>query len=321
MREFVVFYHLAQIGPNWKAIYSEQMEVFKQSGLLDQALCTFLCYTGQEEFPFVPPNVVLKKYREYPVHEAQTLRFLKAFCDKLSFNIPILYIHSKGVTAHLREPGVFENTVLWRRYLESKTVLNREECLDALLEYDHCGPLYSRNFITAYHYKDKTTYVEKEMPFYHGNFWWANSDHIKKLSYESMTSRGGVTTKHGITLGPEEKTCQELWVAQKGKGKNFGSYMFTALGVYTSDWGKPEPSYIHIEPIQVGQDLEALFKNKDIHWLYLPFRDITEEEMKRVKDNTEVKIGNILFRNIHPWYWTEDELLHLDGFKGGIEVL
>lgn len=319
MLQFVVFYHVAQVGPNWRDIYTEQMNLFEQSGLLDEAISTFLCYEGDEGLPFIPNGIAVRKY-DKPAHEVQTLTFLKEFCDKLLFNIPVLYIHSKGVTAHLREPGVYESTTLWRRYLEEKVVTNRQECLDALTEYDHCGPLFSRNFLTRYNEGNEPRIAQREMPFYHGNFWWANSEHIKNLSISDLHSRP-LHTKRGTVVSPDRQTCQELWVASKGRGKNVGSYMFTTPGPYTSDWTKPEVSRIHIEPILPGLNLSEIYQNKNIHWLYLPLRDILLEEMIRLGDNTEIKIGNILYRNSYPWEWVNETTLRLQGYKEDVEIL
>ncbi len=93
-------------------------------------------------------------------YEFPTLQLLKNRCMTENEECRILYLHTKGVN----NPGN-KNIEAWRNCMLYFLVNKYETCFKILEKHDCCGI----NF--------------KNKPFVHfqGNFWWSNSNHIKKL--------------------------------------------------------------------------------------------------------------------------------------------
>jgi len=102
--------------------------------------------------------------------EFPTLSKLKDFCDINTTNYKVLYIHTKGV----RRPNsqFIED---WRNYMEYFLIEKHEDCLRDLDHYNTAG----------------VNYHIKPWNHYSGNFWWANSNHIKKLIHPNKLPRTG----------------------------------------------------------------------------------------------------------------------------------
>lgn len=108
--------------------------------------------------------------------EFPTLSKLKLFCDSSTKNYHILYIHTKGIIHNT--PFVED----WRNFMEYFLIERHEVCLNDLLKYDAVG----------------VNYHKKPWNHYSGNFWWANSYHIKKLvDPDSLPREGNKYTEGG----------------------------------------------------------------------------------------------------------------------------
>lgn len=89
--------------------------------------------------------------------EAETLCNIWEYCQTNDSNV--LYLHSKGVTKPENK-----NIQDWSNLMEYFLIEKHEQCLETLSCHDVCGLNYHPN-----------------NPHFSGNFWWATSDHIKKL--------------------------------------------------------------------------------------------------------------------------------------------
>ena len=193
MKQLTVFYHL--FVPNtsgmWVWWVDEQLGLIKESGLADNAKVK-MCITmplgliGQikkdnsvyveknytevvleyinSHYPFVE-IVDMRDIGEQPnIFEGQTLKEL--YLHSLKNDGYVCYLHNKGVTENFYNTwGVFGEDSRWRRYMQDHCIGRWRECIEKLDEgYDAVGANYFKDFY----------------PFA-GNFWWATTEHIKKL--------------------------------------------------------------------------------------------------------------------------------------------
>lgn len=109
---------------------------------------------------------------------------------------PVLYAHSKG--AGFPVPSVSDS---WRHCM-TRIVRDAKVCLDHLAEgADTVGC----HWLTAEAYPNR----EVEIPFYGGNFWWATSEHLRKLDrpredhrYWAEAWLGSVRPQNPVNLVP-----------------------------------------------------------------------------------------------------------------------
>lgn len=217
--DHVVFWHIAQIG-NWAPVVAEQaskLSVFPRvivGKLGGQPLdLPDNCTVAYE-------SAVLSEY-EYP-----TLNLLYDHCKR--HNCLVLYLHTKGVSygaakyenikqfwAHLGVPDLEtlqKNIVEWRRYMEHYVIGRREKCWKELEGgKDLAGVSY-----------------QNDPPHFMGNFWWARSDYIRKLSPPMV-----------YASGEEKRAYAEYWV---GSGNPKAANLRTVKhNLYL--WGMPWRDY------------------------------------------------------------------------------
>ena len=193
MKNLTVFYHL--FIPNtsgmWVWWVEEQLGLIKESGLADKAKVK-VCITmplglvGQIKkdnavyvektydevvlehltikYPFIEILDIRGIGREANIFEGQTLKEL--YLHSLKNDGYVLYLHNKGATENFYNTwGVFGEDRKWRKYMQHHCVTRWKECVEKLDEgYDCVGANYFKDFY----------------PFA-GNFWWATTDHIKRL--------------------------------------------------------------------------------------------------------------------------------------------
>lgn len=118
------------------------------------------------------PN--LDKSKIPAITEEFTLKFIWDYSRSLSENEKILYLHTKGSTfiKKFLEKREYTNECFrffclnnWRKFMEWGVIEKYKECCLALDEYDTAG----------------VNWVSWPLSHYSGNFWWANSNHLKKL--------------------------------------------------------------------------------------------------------------------------------------------
>ena len=193
MKQLTVFYHLfiPNTAGTWVWWVDEQLGLIKESGLADKAKVK-MCITmplgliGQikkdnsvyveksytdvvleyisSHYPFVEILDLRDLSIQPNVFEGQTLK--EVYSHSIKNDGYVLYIHNKGVTENFYNTwGVFGEDHRWRRYMQKHCISRWEECVSKLDEgYDCVGANYYKDFY----------------PFA-GNFWWATTEHIKKL--------------------------------------------------------------------------------------------------------------------------------------------
>jgi len=193
MKQLTVFYHLfiPNTSGTWVWWVDEQLGLIKESGLADKAKVK-MCITmplgliGQilkdnsvyveksytdvvleyisSHYPFVEILDLRDLSIQPNVFEGQTLK--EVYSHSIKNDGYVLYIHNKGVTENFYNTwGVFGEDHKWRRYMQKHCISRWEECVAKLDEgYDCVGANYYKDFY----------------PFA-GNFWWATTEHIKKL--------------------------------------------------------------------------------------------------------------------------------------------
>lgn len=175
---------------NWKEILIDQLEKIKNSGLYKNANKLYLFAFGDDnewnDFSYIIKNYDVDNKIEIKRHsdnfyEYHTLQNLWHFCQSNPDSY-ILYFHLKGVWSRYNtqtgENDEYDPTkssknpealLQWKNCMEYFNIERWRNCIDKLSEnYEVVGSLYNYN---------------PECPLFTGNFWWANSNYIKKLDY------------------------------------------------------------------------------------------------------------------------------------------
>jgi hypothetical protein len=105
-------------------------------------------------------NIKTSQISDINIGEFYTLKQIEMHCKSTITNDKILYIHTKGVTSNNNE---CIND--WRKYMLYFNVVQHEQASKELENYDTYG----------------VDLVTEPTKHYSGNFWWSNSNHIKKL--------------------------------------------------------------------------------------------------------------------------------------------
>ena len=165
-----IFFHV-YLKSGYSRILIDKFKKFKSSGLYEKANKIYLTLFGDIEIHSEFLNDFKDMYPkiEYAVianavfnNEPDTLNLMIKKANEYTENTPMLYLHTKGLS--YSNPDLKKNVDAWVRYLDLYVINKWEECVDSLKENDAAGGFY----------------VEDPKHF-QGNFWWANSDHIKNL--------------------------------------------------------------------------------------------------------------------------------------------
>jgi hypothetical protein len=178
--KIAIFYHLFQKN-NWRNIFDEQMNKVCSSGLY--AACDFihLGINGNDDLPYNLPKFKINR-NTILINESETLRSLWDFCDK-NEDYYVLYFYAKGVT-HYGTHREY-NTNSWRLYLDYFNLHRWKDCVEKLKEYDTVGTEFIKE--SNYWDSEKKWRAENNWHF-SGNFWWANSNYVKKLNPDYLFS-------------------------------------------------------------------------------------------------------------------------------------
>ena len=222
MKQLTVFYHLfiPNTSGTWVWWVDEQLGLIKESGLADKAKVK-MCITmplgliGQDKkdnsvyveksytdvvleyisshYPFVEILDLRDLSIQPNVFEGQTLK--EVYSHSIKNDGYVLYIHNKGVTENFYNTwGVFGEDHRWRRYMQKHCISRWKECVSKLDEgYDCVGANYFKDFY----------------PFA-GNFWWATTDHLKRL--ESPLDADKYYNNNSPT---NYRYAFELWIGTK----------------------------------------------------------------------------------------------------------
>ncbi|MDQ0416729.1 hypothetical protein J2Z48_000896 [Croceifilum oryzae] len=171
----VCFIHACAIH-NWAEILDGQLKRLCSSGLYQKLDAVFvnivtnqmdthhieekLAWMGIEQYDDTLQFIIKPDMHDF---ERSTLAWLQQYSTVNPQNVRILYFHVKG----LRYFGGPEqpNVADWRNVLETVVIDHHTLCMECLGKADACG----LQFCIAM------------SPHFSGNFWWANSQYIKRL--------------------------------------------------------------------------------------------------------------------------------------------
>jgi hypothetical protein len=195
-----IYLHVCMIN-NWEEITNQILNQINTSGLIDKIENLFFFVLGElnknnlekiKKIQELNPKYKVKSLRkEIKTYEKITLNSLLDDCKNKYENCKILYLHTKGITRVGNK-----NVEDWVKYLIYFNVNKHNDCINALDQYDTCG----------------VNLHEKPSLHYSGNFFWANSEYIKKL--EELDIR-----EHFICQEDYVKyyLASEMWVCSKTK--------------------------------------------------------------------------------------------------------
>jgi len=191
MDKIVIFLHVAAIN-NYQEIFEEIVGEIIESELVEYLDFLKICVVGSGDL-IIPenkniivdfdPTALVDTTRSFNYGEFYTLTKLKEYVNGLKENVKILYCHLRGVTSPNNDC-----ISTWRKYLIHHNVTKFSACLKALENYDACGV----DLITD----DAWPYANH----FSGNFWWANSNYLKKLpqisDIDNPSSHQKATLRH-----------------------------------------------------------------------------------------------------------------------------
>lgn len=216
MKKIALFYHLYQAN-DWIDLFLEQFTRVKNSGLMDAASHIHIGVNGDSPLPLNDIDITGSKLERiivsnnlYRESEADTLVDLWKF-SKARPDYKILYFHSKGVT-HLAKTkegwqptGQSPYVQRWREYLEYFNIDKWNTCVDHLNHYDCAG--------TEWVPPSACIQIGHDThPHYSGNFWWARSEYVSKLSLSSLYLHKNNCEKWIATANPN---CFSFWFSNR----------------------------------------------------------------------------------------------------------
>ena len=133
----------------------------------------FINNIGNTLGPFNNPKIKVIEYSSDPtLYEIPTLNRIQQFCQDNHHNVNVLYIHTKGVSY----PDDYQEESDWIDMMLH--FLYDPKCLYLLNEYETLGCNYTTD---GFNYSPEGYVTTRAPPHYSGNFWWAQSEYLKKL--------------------------------------------------------------------------------------------------------------------------------------------
>lgn len=230
-RNVIGYFHICQ-KDGWERSFDMIFSEIKKSGLYDRTNEIRLgivndCPNIIDNTRFHDNKFKIVVHDTSDKYERPTLYHMKSSCYIDPNNTCYWYVHTKGIR-HWGQPN--ENYIIdWINFLLYWNITKWKIALN-ILEY---MDTYGCNAISRQHYS--------------GNFWWANSNHLKKLSVHIPT----------YYTAPEDYIC-----TVNNKMFNIFSSGLQGMGHYSNPY--PIENYI----IPNDFDLDAYFySNPDLHSL------------------------------------------------------
>jgi hypothetical protein len=189
---------------NYQQIINQKIEKLKLSKLWDELEFLFIpisCLREEDKKYFEQlkqqdSKIIIFEHQDSNFNsEPATLNFIKNRALNFESNKKILYTHTKGTS---RDNYLLRRRMMaWSRYMDLNCIYKWKECVEALNNFDTAGghftggqEEYSQQTEDQFQFiNDVSTngkymdsgIVMASIPHYSGNFWWANSDHLKRL--------------------------------------------------------------------------------------------------------------------------------------------
>jgi hypothetical protein len=187
------FYHVWCGSPSWQPIAREHVAALRETGQ-DWTLTAGL--TGSREARREARSWFSGEFPGCTFTEANsgfeqlTLIALYRWARRADPATPVLYAHTKGVT-HPRDSSdesVF--VAAWRRAMTHDLISGWAICLKLLEDHDAVGccwldpAVFNPVFV-----REVPTWQRRQIPFFGGNFWWANAGYAASLGQVRCTDR------------------------------------------------------------------------------------------------------------------------------------
>ena len=167
---FIHSCHVKEIGT---AILNDIISnIINSNGLIQHLEKIFIVNIGEilSKDMFIQDVSILEKIEiihysdNHSLFEKPTINLVRTFCEHHD-NCEILYLHTKGIL-HYNNP-FYQHIIDWKNMMFYFLVEKYANCFDLLKNYDAIG----------------CNYLIKPFRHFSGNFWWANSNYIKKLNF------------------------------------------------------------------------------------------------------------------------------------------
>ncbi len=174
-KDIFIFFHICCIG-NYIEVTNEIIDKLIESGVYEKCKKVYYSIVSTPAASLVERLKELDKFElvysddsienvEYPI-----LIKLQEFCHET--DCYVMYLHTKGVSAKLDK---FKQ--MWRKRLLQKVVDEHEICISMLNDgCDIAGCGWKQNVKG-----EQKDYASGTSEHFSGNFWWANSKHIRRL--------------------------------------------------------------------------------------------------------------------------------------------
>jgi hypothetical protein len=188
-------WHIAMMN-NWVPLVMEQESRLIASGLLaktDKVIVGVVGDDSIEKWNMSPElaskaTIVSGRIEHF---EHTTLEALHKEAMSSAEPFKAWYIHTKGVSGHGNKDAIRD----WRLVMEYFVIDRFEDCIRVLDSCDACGV----NRRTS-------------PPHFSGNFWWANSSHLKKLPLIRPNDERVINERIKLMGAEKKRRYAELWV-------------------------------------------------------------------------------------------------------------
>ena len=195
----IIYIHICCIN-HYKEVLTTLLTYINKSRLYDAVEEIRCCVLGDFDESLIQNKMKLWAWsKDISLYELFTINTIHKDCMNEEMNV--LYLHTKGITNQKNKA-----VESWVDYMCYFNIIKHETCIELLKTNDTVGV----------NLQDKPN----EQLHYAGNFWWANSRHIKKLSLCQNTHYND----------------PEFWLTRDRIGKH--------LSLWHSNW----PHYFYVYP-------------------------------------------------------------------------
>lgn len=182
--KFFCFIHSCNIKDKGTEILEHLLNTLTLSdGFMERVENIFINNVGipidNEKFGYMSKVVVINHSNDPNTFENPTIRLLYFFSRVYhESNVKILYLHTKGVS-HDKVHPFYRNVRDWVDYMTFCLVERYDKCLKLLDYVDVIGC----------NYRDVKYDRSNNPSHFSGNFWWARSDYISRLTINQLSQK------------------------------------------------------------------------------------------------------------------------------------
>lgn len=192
------YYHVYAAGGRWRTIVRRHLTALAESGI--QWDLVFGIVGSRNDVRHVtqalPSGVRIESWPDG--FEQRTLNLI---VDDIAagYDGPVMYAHTKGAGYPL------QGTASWRRCMTRRVVTEAKVCLDHLADG---ADVVGAHWLTPEEWGSRMRNFG-DVPFFGGNFWWATSEHLRRLErpaeverYDAERWLGTVRPHNPVNLAP-----------------------------------------------------------------------------------------------------------------------